>query len=32
MLNEFYFTKIDEEDIGSIWFKQDPVFEDRIIS
>ena len=23
MLNEFFFTKIEEEDIGSIWFQQD---------
>ena len=23
MLNEFLFTKIDEEDIGNIWFRQD---------
>ena len=23
MLNEFLFTKIEEENIGSIWFKQD---------
>ena len=23
MLNEFLFTKIEEEDIGSIWFQQD---------
>ena len=22
MLNEFLFTKIDEEDIGNIWFQQ----------
>ena len=33
MLNEFLFTKIEEEDIGNIWFQQmHPVFEDRIIS
>ena len=44
MLNEFLFTKIEEQDIGSIWFQQNgaiaeatlsilrPVFEDRIIS
>ena len=40
MLNEFLFTKIEEDDIGNIWFQQDedtpddlrPVFEDRIIS
>ena len=40
MLNEFLFTKIEEEDIGNIWFQQDgatchtaeAVFEDRIIS
>ena len=44
MLNEFVFTKIEEEDIGNIWFQQDPphsqsdtrclrpVFEDRIIT
>ena len=40
MLNEFLFTKIEEEDIGNIWFQKDeatldilrPVFEDRIIS
>ena len=42
MLNEFLFTKIEEKDIGNIWFQQDgatchtaeatPVFEDRIIS
>ena len=43
MLNAFLFTKIEEEDIGNIWFQQDcatchtldvlrPVFEDRIIS
>ena len=23
MLNEFFFTKIKEEDIGNIWFQQD---------
>ena len=23
MLNEFLFTKIEEEDIGNIWFQQD---------
>ena len=23
MLNEFLFTKIQEEDIGNIWFQQD---------
>ena len=23
MLNEFLFTKIEEEDIGNIWFEQD---------
>ena len=23
MLNEFLFTKIEEEDIGYIWFQQD---------
>ena len=23
MLNEFLFTKIEEQDIGSIWFQQD---------
>ena len=23
MLNEFSFTKIEEEDIGNIWFQQD---------
>ena len=23
MLNEFWFTKIEEEDIGNIWFQQD---------
>ena len=22
MLNEFWFTKIEEEDIGNIWFQQ----------
>ena len=39
MLNEFFFTKIEEEDIGCVWFQQDgakchiaDVFEDRIIS
>ena len=40
MLNEFLFTKIEEVDIGSIWFQQDeatldvlcPLFEDRINS
>ena len=43
MLNEFLFIKIEEEDIGNIWFQQDgakchtadvlrPVIEDRIIS
>ena len=33
MLNEFLFTKIEEEDIGNIWFQQDgPVFEDTIVS
>ena len=38
MLNQFLFTKIEEEDIGNIWFQQEttldvlhPVFEDRII-
>ena len=42
MLNEFLFTKIEEEDIGDIWFQQDgatcrtaeatlDVFEDCII-
>ena len=25
MLNEFLFTKIEEEDIGNIWFQQDGV-------
>ena len=29
MLNEFLFTKIEEEDIGNIWFQQE---EGRIIS
>ena len=23
MLNEFLFTKLEEEDIGNIWFQQD---------
>ena len=23
MLNEFLFTKIEEEDVGNIWFQQD---------
>ena len=40
MLNEFLFTKIEEENIGNIWFQQAEatldglrfVFEDRIIS
>ena len=34
MLNEFLFTKIEEEDIGNIWFEQVlwPVFEARIIN
>ena len=36
ILNEFLFTKIEEEDIGNIWFQQfdilRPVFEDRIIN
>ena len=43
MFNEFFLTKIDEEDIGNIWFQQNgatchtvdvlrPVFENRIIS
>ena len=37
MLNEFLFTKIEEVDIGNIWFQQDrsytrPIFEDHIIS
>ena len=40
MLNEFLFTKIEEEDIDNILFQQDgatldvlrPVFKDRIIS
>ena len=40
MLNEFLFTKLEEEDIGNIWFQQGgstldvlrPVFEDHIIS
>ena len=44
MLSEFLFKKIEEEDIGNIWFQQDghtaeatldvrrPLFEDRIIS
>ena len=25
MLNEFLFTKFEEEDIGNIWFQQDGV-------
>ena len=25
MLNEFFFTKIEEQDIGNIWFQQDGV-------
>ena len=25
MLNEFLFTKIEEEDIGNIWFQQDGI-------
>ena len=25
MLNEFLFTKIEEKDIGNIWFQQDGV-------
>ena len=43
MLNEFLFTKREEEDMANIWFQQDAatchtadilpiVFEDRIIS
>ena len=37
MLNEFLFTKIEEEDIGNIWLQLDglphsPVFKDRIIN
>ena len=34
MLNEFLFTKIEEEDIDNIWFHHvlRPVFEDRVIS
>ena len=43
MLNEFLLTKIEEDNIGNIWFQQDDVrwrtadlhstvFEDRIIS
>ena len=44
MFNEFLFTKIEEEDIGNIWFQKDgptchtaeatldTLFEDRIIS
>ena len=36
MLNEFLFTKIEEEDNSNIWFQQDGAtwhrFEDRIIS
>ena len=41
MLNEVLFTKIEEEDIGNIWFQQEAeatlnvlraVSEDRIIS
>ena len=39
MLNKFLFTKIEEEDIGNIWFQQEatidvlrPVFEDCITS
>ena len=37
MLNEFLFTKIEDQDIGNIWFQQvcdvlRPVSEDRIIS
>ena len=43
MLNEFLFTKIEEKDIGNIWFQHDgaachtvdvlnTVFEDRIVS
>ena len=23
MLNEFFFTKIEEKDVGNIWFQQD---------
>ena len=41
MLNKFFFTNIEEEDIGNIWFQHYcatchtalcPVFKDRIIS
>ena len=37
ILNEFLFTKIEEEDIAKIWFQATldvlrPGFEDRIIS
>ena len=36
MLNEFLFTKIEEENIGNIWFQRDgatcPTAEARIIS
>ena len=43
MLNEVLFTKIEEDDIGNIWFQQDgatchtaearlDVFEDRIVA
>ena len=32
MLNVFLFTKIEEDDIGNIWFQQATVFKDRIIS
>ena len=35
MLNEFLFTKIEVDDIGNIWFRQDVlrlIFEDCIIS
>ena len=40
MLNEFLFTKIEEKDIGNIWFQEDgatldvlrPVFEDSTLN
>ena len=32
MLNEFLFTKIDEGDIGHIWFKQDGPMQPKLLT
>ena len=32
MLNEFLFTKIEEEDIGNIWFQQDVAIQPKLHS